>query len=175
MSCTPILLISVSIPVYSLPLHPSSLKENKNKNKQSEAKKMSHSGSCSFGSVGLALSQVPAEFIDEVDVDMGQLKAPNLGLGGSWLGKLSHPPTTKVSSLALPGLAYPAQHPSRGRCSSSALRPLGQANFSWPSARWLAPMPPETSLLCCPGEMQDLISHVLQWVRGRAWSLILMA
>lgn len=43
---------------------------------------MSHSGSYSFEPVGMAI-HAPAEVIDEVDADVGKLKALNLCLGGS--------------------------------------------------------------------------------------------
>ena len=45
---------------------------------------------------------------------------------------------------------------TRGKSDSSTLLPSGWAPH------------PEPALLCCPGEVQGLLSQVLQQVRGRA-------
>ena len=74
--------------------------------------------SCSFGSVRPTLSHT--QFIDEVDVRAGQPKAPNLGLGSSFVGQ---PISEEVSSGTLENSTRP--FPSRRERLITFLRPQG--------------------------------------------------
>ena len=87
--------------------------------------------SCSFGYVGWSPSALQ-QFINGVDVGVGQLKA--LGVGVAELVSLpalphTHHHTTRSGSPALPWLAHLMLQPARGRASSPALTSSVQAHW----------------------------------------------
>lgn len=90
------------------------------------------------------------QFLGEVNVEVGQLKALDVGLGNSVsLLTLPHPHHQRELSNTAPGSSP----------SATAGKRQGQLFHShtlWTGS--LTPLLPGPALLCCPGKMQDLLS-----------------
>jgi hypothetical protein len=100
---------------------------------------------------------------DGVDLRVGQLKAPDLGLGGGWVGQPSRYSTShhqgELSSTA------PANSPSTGANK-------GQGQLSrLPVLGARSPVPAPSGQLYCAAQERGFCSRVLQPVGGRDGSL----
>ena len=100
-------------------------------------------------------------------------------------GAIELKPLTEDSSPPLKGTSYISLTPlllfilimatsNFVTCSCSHMQPSSMSPHLHPQPPLLPPMPTEPALLCCPGEVQGLLSQVLQPVRDRASSSFFM-